>query len=207
MYLCDEKDQYMRPYGHRDCRLSEVIRDMYVKEGDNTYPIASKWVHTSVSIVAGIGVMIIHPSLEDVMVVDQEEEEEDQDNEDVKPLPYLSCAACGMKTDMKSLMNTGLLISFSKFLELLIYCLPPPMICSCPGLAKIWYDFQGKGKESDASHGESSFSSKEKAEVENNLRKVELQQEISAWWEDIGKRSGLLEADEAQCLDEEYKHG
>ncbi|PBK62840.1 hypothetical protein ARMSODRAFT_980468 [Armillaria solidipes] len=96
-YHQDEKDQ-----------LSEVIRDMHVKEGDNTYPIAKKWVHASVSIVAEVGAKTIHPSLEDVMVVDQEEEEEDQDNEDVELLLYLSCAACRMKTDMKSLMNAGL---------------------------------------------------------------------------------------------------
>ncbi|KAK0442446.1 hypothetical protein EV421DRAFT_586681 [Armillaria borealis] len=221
-YRQDEKDQYVR---HGDRRLSEVVRDMHVKEGDNTYPIAKKWVHASVSVVAEVGAKTIHPSSEDVMVVDQEEEEEDQDNEDVELSLYLSCAACGMKTDMKSLVNAGL-ISFSKFLELLIYRPPSPTICSCPGPAKIRYDFQGKGKEvhfwrqelsgvyevrvqvlqSDPSHG-GSFSSKEKAEDEDNLEKVELQREISAWWEDIGKRLDLLEVDGARCSDDEYEHG
>ncbi len=119
------------------------------------------------------------------------------------------------------------LILFSKFLELLIYHLPSPTIYSCPGPAKIQYDFQGKGKEvhfwcqelsgvyevwvqvlqSDASHGRSYFSSKEKAEGKDNLEKVKLQWEISAWWEDIGKRLNLLKVNEARCSDDDYQHG
>lgn len=52
-YLQDEKDQYMRSMDTEigDRRLSEVVRDMHVKEGDNTYPITRKWVHASVSVV------------------------------------------------------------------------------------------------------------------------------------------------------------
>lgn len=69
------------------------------------------------------------------------------------------------------------------------------------------YEVRVQVLQSDASHGGSSFSSKEKAEGEDNLEKVELQREISAWWEDIGKRLYLLEVNEARRSDDEYEHG
>lgn len=230
LYLEDQTEQCARFYGHGDQRLSEVVRDMFhAKQEDTVGPRIRKWVHANVSVLAEVGPETTHSSEEDVMIVDEEREEKDQDNEDVKLSLYLSCTTCGKKTEMKSLGNAGLL-SFSKFLELLIYRPPSPTICSCPGPPKIWYNFQGKGKEvrfwrkelggvyevrvprvqvieGDTSHGGSSFSSKAKDKDEDNLEKVELRREIRAWWEDMGKRLDILEADEARRSDEEYEHG
>ncbi|KAK0200125.1 hypothetical protein DFS33DRAFT_126576 [Desarmillaria ectypa] len=229
-YLEDEKEEYARFYGHGDRRLVEVVRDLLrAKEGDTSCPVPRKWVHASVSVFAEVEVESVHSSSEDVMIVDEEKEEKRRDNENVELSLCLSCATCGTKSDKKSLMNAGLL-SFSKFLELLIYRPPSPTICSCLALTKIRYDFQGKGKEvrfwrqelggvyevrvprvqvleGDASHGGSSFSSKEKDEGEANLEKVDLRREIRAWWEDIDKRLDSLEADEAKQSDDEYEHG
>ncbi|PBK68105.1 hypothetical protein ARMSODRAFT_1085713 [Armillaria solidipes] len=229
-YLEDEKEQYARFYGHGDRRLLEVVRDMlHAKEGNITWLVTRKWIHSSVSVFAEVEEETILPCSEDVTIVDEEKEERDQDNEHVELSLYLSCATCGTKTDMKSLGKAGLL-SFSKFLELLVYRPPSPTICSCPAPAKIRYNFQAKGKEvrfwrqelsgvyevrvprvqvieGDVSHGKSSFSSKAKDEGEDNLEKVELRREIRAWWEDIGKRLDLLEVDEARRSDDEYEHG
>ena len=70
-----------------------------MREGDTTYPVIRAWVHASVSILAEVGAETIHPSSEDVMVVEQEKEEKDQDNKDVEFSMCVSCATCGTKTD------------------------------------------------------------------------------------------------------------
>lgn len=106
-YLEDEKEHYVRFYGHGDRRLSEVVRDMFhAKEGDAMCPRIRKWVHASVNVLAEVGPETIRPS-EDAMIVDEEKEEKDQDNEDEELSLYLSCATCRTKTDMKSLGNAA----------------------------------------------------------------------------------------------------
>ncbi|PBK85206.1 hypothetical protein ARMGADRAFT_1129661 [Armillaria gallica] len=152
-YLEDEKE---------DHRLLEAIRDtLYVREGDTTYPVIRRWVHVSVSILAEVGAETLHPSLEDVMVFEQEKEEKDQDNKDMEFSMCISCATCGMKTGDQ----------YEK-----------SHVC----WAKIQYNFQGKWNEvphvqvleSDISYAESLFSLKE---GKDDLEKVKIQQKICAW--------------------------
>ncbi|KAG7441741.1 uncharacterized protein BT62DRAFT_1079896 [Guyanagaster necrorhizus] len=227
-YLEDDKEEHARFYGQRDRRVVEVVRDLLRgKEGSIPHPVTRKWIHAGICVFAKVEVETVYPSSEDRLVVDEEKEDRSQDSEDVEPSLRLSCATCGMKAEKKSLGTAGLL-SFSKFLELLIYRPPLPTICSCPALAKIRYTFECQGKEvcfwtqelggiytvrvprvqvlaSDASNGGSSFSSKEKGEDDDNLEKIELRREIRAWWESIGTRLDLLEAIEAEHSDDEYE--